>query len=115
MPPTDSRGHGAHPGRPSSAQVIASWPELLAATGAEDVDDLAALVDDACEPNVWIADTGAGVEVGSGVWATCLDFPFAIAGFWTLVREVENEEVARIETAAGFLRTAGWPLRLVVP
>ena len=114
MTPTDGGGPGSNTGPPSSAPVVVSWPELLTATGAEDVDDLSALVDDACDPDVWVADTDAGVEVGSGVWATCLDFPFAIADFWALVREVENEEVARIETTAGLLRTPGWPLRLVV-
>lgn len=113
MTPTGGRGPGSSTGTPSPAPVVASWPELLAATGAKDVDGLSALVDDACEPDVWVADTDAGVEVGSGIWATCLDFPFAIADFWRLVREVENDEVARIETTAGLLRTAGWPLRLV--
>jgi hypothetical protein len=114
MAPTGSRGPGSNTGPPSSAPVVASWPELLAATGAEDIDGLSSFVDDACEPDVWVADTDAGVEVGSGVWATCLGFPFAVADFWALVHEVENEEVTRIETTAGLLRTAGWPLRLVV-
>jgi hypothetical protein len=88
----------------SSAQVVVSWLELLAVTGAEDVDGLSALVDDACEPDVWVSHTDTGVEVGSGVWAICLDFPFAIADFWTLVREAENNEVSRIETTAGVIR-----------
>ena len=107
MAPTDSRG----PGPPSS--VVASWPELLAATGTEDIESLSAVVTDACEPDVWVADTDAGVEIGSGLWVTCLAFPFPIATFWALVREVEREEVARIEATAGRARPAGWPLRLV--
>jgi hypothetical protein len=86
---------------------------LLAATGADDVNGLTALVDDACEPDVWVADTDAGVEVGSGVWATCLDFPFSLAAFWTLVHEVEAEETARIEMKAALVRSAGWPLQLI--
>jgi hypothetical protein len=86
---------------------------LLAATGAEDIEGLSALVDDDCEPHVWTADTDTGVEVGSGVWATCLDFPFSLAAFWTLVNEVEAEETARIEREAALVRTPGWPLRLV--
>jgi hypothetical protein len=113
MTPTGGRGPGSNTG-PPSPPVVASWLELLAATGANDVDALSALVDDECEPDVWVADTDAGVEVGSGIWATCLDFPFAVHDFWALVREVENEEMARIETTAGSLRTPGWPLRLVV-
>src|SRR3954454_791135 len=64
MTPTGGRGPGSNTGPPSSAPVVASWPELLAATGAEDVDGLSTLVDDACEPDVWVADTDAGVEVG---------------------------------------------------
>jgi hypothetical protein len=116
MTPTGGRDPGSNTGPPPSPIVVGSWPELLAATGAEDVDDLSALVDGACEADTWVADTDAGVEVGSGVWATCLDFPFAIAVFWALVREVEDEEMARIETTAGVVRevTAGWPLRLIV-
>src|SRR3954454_2145613 len=65
MTPTGGRGPGSNTGPPSSAPVVASWPELLAATGAEDVDGLSALVDDACEPDVWVADTDSGVEVGA--------------------------------------------------
>jgi|tagenome__1003787_1003787.scaffolds.fasta_scaffold20988994_3 hypothetical protein len=113
MTPTDCRGPSSTRAHPSSAVIIASWRDLLAATGAEDVEGLSALVDDDCEPDLWITDTDTGVEVGSGVWATCLDFPFSLAAFWTVVHEVEAEETARIEMNAALIRSAGCPLRLV--
>ncbi len=103
--------NGRGPSRPPWTVVVTSWPEVLTATGTKDVHGLSAIVDDACEPDVWVTDTDTGVEVGSGVWATCLDFPFTIADFWTLVREVEAGEMARIETTPGLVQTAGRLLR----
>ena len=113
MTANDRAGPESNPGGRSRV-VVASWPELLAATGAEDVDGLSARVDDACEPDVWVSDTDSGVEVGSGVWATCLDFPFTMADFWALVREIENEEMARIEATPGLVGTVGRLLRRFV-
>ena len=72
--------------------------ELLLATGCADVDELSATVDGDANPDMWVEEADGGVEVGSGVRATVLAFPFLLAEFWAVVDEVEQQEVEHIES-----------------
>jgi|tagenome__1003787_1003787.scaffolds.fasta_scaffold19634760_2 hypothetical protein len=73
--------------------------ELLAATGCTDLETLAAVVDGDCEPDVWVAETGIGLEVSSGTRALVLEYPFTVAEFWSAVDAVEQEEIDHVENA----------------
>jgi hypothetical protein len=84
----------------ATGRWVRSLSDLLAATGCEDIDGLSAVVDADCEPDVWVVELDAGVEVGSGTTGIGLEFPFPLADFWALVDEVEREEAERIEASA---------------
>ena len=47
--------------------------------------------------NMWIAEGDVGIEIGSGVFATLLPFPFPLAEFWAVVDEMEQHEIRQIE------------------
>jgi hypothetical protein len=72
---------------------------LLAAIGCADIDELCDLVDGDCEPDMWVAGVEGSIEIGSGVRATLLAFPFPVAEFWAVVDEVEQQEIEFIEEA----------------
>ena len=80
--------------------IVVSLPDLLWATGTETIEELARLVDDDCDVDLWVDATDSGIEIGAGLWAICLDYPFHVAAFWATVQEVEAEEIRRWESAA---------------
>ena len=87
--------------------IVVSLPDLLWATGATTVEELAELVDGDCDADVWVHDEDGGVEVGAGTGAICLRYPFTVAEFWATVQEVEDDEVRRWE-ASSVAEDQGW-------
>ncbi len=79
--------------------VVTDLGQLLLATGCADVDELSATVDGDADPDMWVEEADGGVEIGSGVRATVLAFPFLLAEFWAVVDEVEQQELEQIESA----------------
>jgi hypothetical protein len=77
--------------------VVSRVSDLLAATGCSDLEELKSVVDSNCESDVWVADVGDGVEVGSGTSGIVLEFLFAVTDFWSTVDEVEQDGIRRIE------------------
>jgi hypothetical protein len=72
--------------------------DLLAMTGCAGLDELSEIVDGDCDPDMWVTQTDDGVEIGSGVLATCLAFPFFLTEFWEVVDEMEAHETERMES-----------------
>jgi hypothetical protein len=87
---------GAH--GPAPVDFVVGLGDLLHAYGCDDIDELSAVVDGDSEPDLWVAEIPGGVEIGSGTWATGLEFPFTVGDFWALTDEVERRETVRIET-----------------
>jgi hypothetical protein len=79
-------------------KLVAGLDEFLRALDCPDVGTLSEIVDDDAEPDMWVSEIDGAIEVGSGTSATCLEFPFAIAEFWEVVREVEQQETERMES-----------------
>ncbi|WP_029433119.1 hypothetical protein [Blastococcus sp. URHD0036] len=86
--------------QPLVRSIVLDLPNLLAATGARTIEELADLVDGDCDADIWLEETDDGVEIGAGIGAICLAYPFDVAEFWSTVDEVDGDEVRRWESMA---------------
>jgi hypothetical protein len=75
---------------------VADLGGLLAAFDCADIEELSDIVDGDSEPDMWVAEDDVGIEIGSGVFATLLPFPFPLTEFWAVVDEMEQHEIRQI-------------------
>ncbi len=90
----------AAPDHPDVSTIVVSLPDLLWATGATTVEELAELVDGDCDADLWVEQMDDGIEIGAGTGAIGMLYPFTVADFWATVEEVEDDEIRRWEAAA---------------
>ena len=78
--------------------MIHTLAELLTATGADDVDDLASLVDDETELDGSLDVEAAGVAVFVDLfWCEMLTYPFTLEQFWLAVGQLDDESLQAYE------------------
>jgi hypothetical protein len=84
----------------AGSTIVVGLADLLWATDTENLEVLAELADGDCDADVWVEETDDGIEIGAGVSAICLRYPFTVAEFWATVEEVDRDEVRRWEAMA---------------
>jgi hypothetical protein len=78
------------------SRLVTSLADLLTSTHTETIEQLSELVDDGADADLEIIDADGDVEVRGWHVGTVLSYPFSIVDFWSVVRDVEREELRRL-------------------
>ena len=73
--------------------LVVTDADLVHATGVGSLDDLSELIDADADVDLWLVPEPQGVEVRGPRFGTLLTYPFTLADFWSVVNEVERDNL----------------------